>query len=202
MIRFLTIAVTMLAFTGLACADVLYPKLHDVTGVASDDILNVRAEPHASAAIIGTLTHDGTGIEILGADTTGKWGLLNIGEQTGWAALRYLRAIPETGGYQLSRQFTCFGTEPFWSLAVEQGSQATLTQPGAEPQTMQAGLLSTGRNRTDRFLLELGADALLLISHAQCSDGMSDLLYGLDASLISLSNGPVLSSGCCTLELR
>ena len=41
------------------------PALHDVTGVAADDVLNVRARPDASAPVLGALTPDATGVEVV-----------------------------------------------------------------------------------------------------------------------------------------
>ncbi|MEO1155590.1 MAG: SH3 domain-containing protein, partial [Pseudomonadota bacterium] len=48
-----------------------YPALFDVTGVASDDVLNIRSAPSATAEIIGTLAHNETGVEVVGEGPAG-----------------------------------------------------------------------------------------------------------------------------------
>lgn len=58
-----------------------WPALYDVSGVASDDVLNIRAEPSADAPIIGTLAHDATNVEII-RDGENGWGLVNTDEGT------------------------------------------------------------------------------------------------------------------------
>lgn len=66
-----------------------WPALYDVSGVASDDVLNIRAEPSADAPIIGTLAHDATNVEII-RDGENGWGLVNTDEGTGWVSFAYL----------------------------------------------------------------------------------------------------------------
>ena len=45
-----------------------WPALLDATGVAGDDVLNVRAAANASALVIGTLAPDARDIEVIGPD--------------------------------------------------------------------------------------------------------------------------------------
>ena len=72
-----------------------WPALYDVVGVASDDVLNIRAEPSSGSEIIGTLSHDAEGIEVIRPDEGFEWGLVNVGERTGWISLTY--AVPQPG---------------------------------------------------------------------------------------------------------
>ena len=61
-----------------------------MTGVAANDLLNIRAAPSANAEIIGTLSPRARHIEVVGYDDTGRWAQINTGEISGWAALRFL----------------------------------------------------------------------------------------------------------------
>lgn len=194
----LVLSILLLVSAPLGARD-LYPLLHDVSGVASNDVLNVRAAPSSGAPIVGTLAFSQSGVEVLDTDPSGKWGLVNAGETAGWASLRYLRPRPEPGDYALARKLQCFGTEPFWTLDLVQGQQATFSQMGETRGSMPAGLLSTSGNRTDRFVVGLGQDAVLIVSRLACNDGMSDRQFGLEANLISLVPGLALLTGCCTL---
>ena len=55
-----------------------FPALYAVTGVAADDVLNIRSRPDAGAPIIGALAPDSTGVEVLGR--SGNWALVSAGE--------------------------------------------------------------------------------------------------------------------------
>ncbi len=71
MIRVL--AFCLLWLPGLALAQ-SFPALYDVTGVASDDVLNVRAAPNANAQVIAALGPKATQVEVVRTDTSGHWG--------------------------------------------------------------------------------------------------------------------------------
>ena len=75
------LAVLMLAFFPLAALAEVYPALHDVTGVASDDVLNIRESPDAGSAIVGSLAPDATGVEVVAV--TGGWAVVNTSEASG-----------------------------------------------------------------------------------------------------------------------
>lgn len=178
------------------------PALFDVTGVAADDVLNVRAAPEAGADKIGALSHDARDVEVIRAED--GWGQINLGEQAGWVSLRFL-ARQEGGDYALTREFSCFGTEPFWTLAVTQGVSARLSTPSGLPLDFSAGLLQSATGRTDRYFLqgvqpnaEPGFAAV--VRRAACDDGMSDRAFGLDVDLLlDMPGGAVMLSGCCSL---
>lgn len=62
-----------------ALAQDIYPALHDVTGVAADDVLNIRSEPSASSPIIGTFSPFETDVEVVALSPDGGWGRVNAG---------------------------------------------------------------------------------------------------------------------------
>ena len=192
MIRLLALLIWLLPGIALAQG---YPALFDVTGVASGDTLNIRAAPQASAEKIGEFGPNARDIEVIREE--GGWGLVNSGERSGWASMRYL-ARQEGGDYALARHLICFGTEPFWSLDIVQGAMATLSSPDGAGASWNVGLVQGSANRTDRFAISgSGAQPLIAIVSAQsCNDGMSDREFGL---AIDMMRGGDLYSGCCSL---
>jgi len=185
------------AFSALAQP---FPQLFDVTGVAANDVLNIRTDPSGSSEKIGRLTPDQQNVEVLASDASGKWGLVNVGERSGWVAMRYLHARVVNEDYALAPRFSCAGTEPFWSLDVVQGQSATFSALSEATQTYPAGKLQVGSGRTDRFLLGLGQSSVAVISREMCSDGMSDRDFALRIDLVTSAGGQQsLLSGCCSI---
>ena len=172
------------------------PALYDVTGVAVNDVLNIRAEPRADAARLGDLPPDAANVEVI--QTADGWGLVNAGEGAGWVAMRFL--APQAGGdYALSRSLSCFGTEPFWSLDFTQGELARFSSPAWGISHYTVGLLQRSANRTDRYLLQ-GGTLVAVIGRTACNDGMSDRRFGLSVDLLPDVEGDAgLYSGCCSL---
>ena len=191
-----------------------WPALYDVVGVAQDDVLNIRSGPGAGFDIIGTLPPDAEDIEVIRPSDDFDWGRINLGEGAGWISLRY--AVPQPGQWygQFPAIRQCFGTEPFWSLAVDRPRIAF-----SAPDTPQMDGLISGQHgstsRRDRFvyrgtLLSPDAgplDVTLAIRLASCSDGMSDREYGIDLDLLitdpDAEDGlydATLLSGCCSIQ--
>ena len=210
MIRILALLAVVLPWP--VFAQEIYPALHDVTGVAADDVLNVRAEPSAGADLVGAFAPTETGIEVIALSADGAWGRVNTGEQAGWASMAYLERQPgqtaddwTTGVAPMT--LACFGTEPFWSVTLYPGEALDYggldfgdgtPQPGGY--TAVAGSASTGKRG---FFGRLDAEPLGLtgiVSTELCSDGMSDRDYGFAIDLIvSDSEGDRLAAGCCRL---
>lgn len=203
----------LLATPCLATQD-QWPALFDVTGVEPGDVLNIRAEPSGSAPIIGTLAHDAEDVEIIRPNDRHSWGMINLGEGAGWISLAFVTRGPGQwlGATPVVR--SCFGTEPFWSLEIDD-AEMTLTRPDAAP---REGLISgryTSRSRRDThafrgsfFPDEDGEIALVATMRlASCNDGMSNREYGVAIDvLLSPSSFPDnaerfgLYSGCCSLS--
>jgi len=176
-----------------------YPAFFDVTGVASNDTLNVRAGPMASAQKLAELGPYQSNIEIVGLSANRKWGMLNIVEGSGWVSMRYLARQPGQPGDTLTRPLSCFGTEPFWALDIGGGPDATFSLAGEGDQPLSIQFVTRSLNRLDRYgIVAHGASGAMtgMISVAACNDGMSDRNYGLSVDLIL---GATQYSGCCTL---
>jgi uncharacterized membrane protein len=178
------------------------PALFRVTGVAPGDALNIRAQPSARAAIVGRLPRNASGVEVTARSPDGRWGRINTGETAGWVALRFL--APQGGpGWQSGEiGLHCFGTEPFWSLlAFLPSHRAELHTPdnGGVELVTDAGALPATRFPPTLALPFSGAhEGMVVIRPADCSDGMSDNAYGLEALLYFRRDRQGLV-GCCQL---
>jgi uncharacterized protein YraI len=75
----------------LATAD--GPDTYDVTGVAANDVLNIRAEPSYRSAKIGEIPHNGRGLENLGCKGAlpNRWCRINYQGVEGWVSGKFLR---------------------------------------------------------------------------------------------------------------
>lgn len=191
----------MLALSGpaLATPEYILPTLFDVSGVAADDVLNIRAMPDASAPVIGTLPPDARQIEVV--EERRGWARVNTAEGTGWVSARYLAYrsdVWQPGA--LPAAFRCLGTEPFWDATLE-GADLVLRSPedqAGDRRPVQA-VLDTGLFR-DPARVVVARDMTLFSQPRICSDGMSDRLFGLSATLVVHGASPRLLSGCCTIQ--
>lgn len=179
------------------------PALYDVTNVQANDTLNIRQSPSVSASIIGGLTPDQTGVEVIARNDEGDWGLINTGEMAGWVSLRYLARQPGQDDDGLPRPLACSGTEPFWSFALHTDPTAQFQWIDTEPVLFESVFTVDSSNRTDRYAIFAdGGDKVLtsVISRARCSDGMSDNAYGLGIDILLTDESEVrFFSGCCAI---
>ncbi|MCT4559062.1 MAG: SH3 domain-containing protein [Pelagimonas sp.] len=195
-------ALAAIVLCGAAQAQEL-PALFDVTGVAVNDVLNVRSQPSAAGQILTGLAPDATHIEVTARD--GNWGRVNTGEQAGWVSMSYLtEQIDSTIGH--AYRYQCFGTEPFWSLDATAGNRAVISWPDQQDVTYLMGNIHAASGRPWPHAVvgstpEGAASMTLIMSPRDCSDGMSDQMYGLEAALMLNSDDPRFFSGCCTLDI-
>lgn len=196
-------ALALLLFCGAAQAQSL-PAAYQVQGVAAGDVLNIRAEPSASAPVLGSFGPYDLNIEVLRLSEDGRWGRVGLPEGTGWVAMRFLKATPPDDPDTIPRPFTCVGTEPFWSLALT----ARGGMEWSTPDTPRTDLSLTEEHvATQGYFAraEEGPTRLysLTVTREWCTDGMSDREYGFLARLfIESPDGNLLLSGCCTLDAR
>ncbi|MCG6904209.1 MAG: hypothetical protein LJE68_16170 [Rhodobacter sp.] len=184
------------------------PGYYRVTGVASDDTLNVRSDPSAGSADLGDLPHDATGIEVSETDASGKWGRIIWEEGNGWIAMRFLApdAVAQVGGTALPAGLLCSGTEPFWSMQMSNASATYSDTSGAVlAMTLQGARVAEGRQNFPVQTGFAGTDgsANALIAPALCSDGMSDRDYPWRVDLLISAGGTGrYLVGCCNLPLE
>lgn len=180
------------------------PALHDVVGVAADDRLNVRAGPDGSAPILGALRPDARGIEVTGLSADGRWGQINLGEQSGYVAMRFLAPGAAAPWPTMETGLACLGTEPFWSVAYDPALRTMRLERPAED-AMPLDLVSAVpvSGRSDSLALVLagpGRTGTAILRAQSCSDGMSDRRFGLDLTLLlTTAEGATAMTGCCSL---
>lgn len=194
-------ALILLLWSAPALAQDL-PALYRVQGVAAWDVLNIRAEPSARAAILGALAPDAAGVEVTGLSPDGRWGRVNSAEAAGWVAMRYLQAQPGPGWQSGQMGLRCLGTEPFWRLDIFLPTHhAEFFEPGSGGFEL---VTDTGRlPRTDfpqTLAIPFGGmrEGMAVLRRAECSDGMSDRSFGLEGQVYWRGTVPGLS-GCCQL---
>lgn len=178
------------------------PAHYRVTGVAAWDVLNIRAEPDARAAILGSLRPDATRIEVTGLSPDGRWAQVNTGEGSGWVALRYLEAQGGPGWRSGEVGLTCLGTEPFWQLELFlPGHQAEFHEPGSGGFNLVVdvgALPSTAFPPTLALPFSGYREGMAVVRAGACSDGMSDRTFALEGQVYWRGQTTGLS-GCCTL---
>ncbi|MCK4713165.1 MAG: SH3 domain-containing protein, partial [Marinosulfonomonas sp.] len=205
MLKYLTIVLLSVFPATTALADwQLFPALYDVTGVASDDVLNVRKGPGASYPVIEALAPYDRYIEIIRLSDDGRWGLIGYAEGSGWTSMRYLARQRNLNGPDLPRPLNCGGNEPFWGLSFS-ANGSDFNEPGEPPRFLSStwegipeGMLPIAYGvRMAQGSGEISA----IITRSQCSDGMSDKEYGFAINaLLSGAFGNRMLTGCCSLE--
>lgn len=196
----LPLALALLATPGHAAPEATFPGLADVTGVAADDVLNIRAEPSASAAIIGSFAPDAAGIEVV--ETRNGWLRVALPETSGWISGRF--ATMRRDLWQpdaVPAGLACHGTEPFWSLTLD-GAAAQFSTPAAATRHEGLRIFSPfdGAENPRRAITADGLVALVTPAPQLCSDGMSDARFGLDVDLVTGSGEDArYLRGCCSI---
>lgn len=177
----------------------VFPALHEVTGVAADDVLNIRAAPDAGAEVIGTLAPDATGVEVL--SEAGGWGQVNTDERSGYVAMRFLKRADGPDWNALETPLTCLGTEPFWSLRIDAAKGETRFQTPEDEEARIAPITASwpALPWSPSAALAL-PDGIAVLAPAECSDGMSDRGYGIAADLFLTGPDRTRLSGCCCLD--
>ena len=181
-----------------------FPALYDVTGVALDDVLNVREGTGASYPVIETLAPNDRNIEIVQLSDDGKWGLIGYPGGSGWASMRYLARQPGQDGRGFPSSLGCGGTEPFWGL-VFNGQSANYDMMGEDNQSFTKVWEDTAVGMAPiSYAVKLqgnGGDITAVIHRNLCNDGMSEMTYGFDIDVIfSRPSGNSYYSGCCSLN--
>ena len=201
--RFLALALSGFVLAGSAGFAQTMPQLYDVQEVSVGDVLNIRAEPSASAELVGTLARDARNVEVVATNPEGTWGQVNTTESSGWVNLRYMAARGvQIDHFNLPDGLFCFGTEPFWS-AQNIGGALHYDTPDAPARDMDVWMAQDSGIAGDlRRMVQfagMGGPGMAFIYPASCNDGMSDRAYGLAISLMTSPDAPMLS-GCCTLS--
>lgn len=191
----------LLCCLALAARAQPFPALYDVIDVASNDVLNIRAEPSATSPIIGALAPNASGVEIVRLDDTGRWARVRAAEQMGWASTRFLALVPRQGD-GFGQGLTCFGTEPFWTLRYSPFEPSALTLLGDSRFAFDLAFPQQAQGRTDVYGLSgsgTAAEMAGILQRQMCTDGMSDIEYALSLNLILRAQDDLVFAGCCSL---
>ncbi len=186
---------------GMSAAQDLGPGRYRVTGVDSSDTLNVRAEPTTGSAVVGQLPSDATGISALGGQVevgASTWLEIAYRDLRGWVNARYLMAQPIRTG-ELPMPLRCSGTEPFWSLSVDDGALLFDLLDDQRSFAVSGPVRSANSTLIWSFPIEngeTGSGALFVKETGDCSDGMSEQLYHFEV-MLNLPGAGGVFSGCC-----
>lgn len=187
-----------------ATTEYVLPSLFDVAGVAANDVLYIRETPSTRGRIVGQLAPGARNIEVVGYDASGKWARINVGEQTGWVAFRFLLyRVDVWRPESLPANLHCLGNEPFWSLKAS-ANTVVLSTPEDRIVMEIDTVLDSGRFRdTRRSVTTTGGVQSLtaIIVPMACSDGMSERAYGLDVTVLLDTRGDrQMLTGCCSIS--
>lgn len=173
-----------------------FPALFSVTGVANNDVLNIRQEPSARAPIVGTFSPRQTGIEVIGLSEDRRWGLVRTEEGVGWSAIRFLRQERPDSWQQGQQHLTCLGTEPFWNLNLFLPSNRAefedLATGGFELRTNAPHMSFTRHPATMAMSFSGARQGFAVIRQGVCSDGLATVCMGWRCSFI----GSISPKGC------
>ena len=202
-LRWLLVALALSLLGGQAQAT---DAVFSVTGVAQNDVLNVRAQPHPSAEKVWTLPPDATGVQAVGTPRivgSAEWRQIRIGNQTGWVNARFLTpqlGLPGPEPTFFRVPLSCSGTEPFWGFQLT-GKTGVLDSLSHGKATLQfdtvrspGGIPVIWSLRGRQESTNSSVIAVLEETNA-CSDGMSDLTYQYSIRL-DVADGPFFA-GCC-----
>ncbi len=183
-----------------------------VVGVAPADHLNVRERVESqssvsSTKILGQIPANASGV--LGSGASQKvgrvrWYEVRFGDTRGWVNGRYLAPLSPKLGRELESNLFCSGTEPFWSLKVENG-KAEMQQPGVPPEQFSVAVREPFQGRDDSLAFRFvdddeGPEISALVQHKEwCNDGMSDLEYAFEVRILGLRDDDRPLRGCCSL---
>lgn len=175
-----------------------------VDGVAQDDVLNVRAEPHAGSAIVDALDPGQGPVEIVAThqDTGGQWGLIATREGSGWINLAFTTPVDleMIMNSPVPVRTICAGTEPFWSLRLND-EEAVFSNFEVEDESFPIAESESAMSRPYPWMFGLEGGGVALLTPEQCSDGMSDLPYAWSILLVlDGGTGRSLYEGCCRLR--
>lgn len=201
-------AVSVAGLGGAAHAQTALPDLYTVSGVAANDVLNVRAAPDAKSSVLGELAPGMRDVEVVEIDASRKWARVNLRERAGWVSMQFLTA-QDSAWVQgaLPQTLACHGTEPFWSLR-NTSTGLTLSAPGKDDRNLETRKVMDRGFEGDRTRAIIAGDATgrvtAVVQPGLCTDGMSDRSFGLTAILVMDGAGAASSmySGCCSIAAR
>ena len=199
----------LLCSTGLTASADRYE--FRVVGVRRADVLNIRERVESQddvsdTKVLGRIPAKASGIVGTGATQKvgrTRWYEVRFGKVRGWVNGRFLSPLSGELSQALQSNLFCSGTEPFWSLKVED-TGAEVRQPGEEPRHYSVATREPFQGRSDSLALRLVGDnsseVTALVQHKEwCNDGMSDLEYAFEVRVVGPGGESRTLRGCCSL---
>ncbi len=201
--------------------------IYKIQRVAADDSLNIRTTAGMKGDIVATIPFNGTGVVATGREQksgSSTWVEIRWSGKSGWVNKYYLTAVEQvadktpvatvasappaaaqTGKPSGSSVFMrCGGTEPFWSMHVEESllrvkimDEPEYTTPvefRRQSENNTSIAVVAGRKEGDGTLT-----AAFLQKVELCSDGISDKKYPY--SITAMLDGARTMSGCCEMSV-
>jgi uncharacterized membrane protein len=180
-----------------------------VTGVTTDDYLNVRSKASARSAIVIRIPYDTAGIRRLEGEAVvvgQTWWRIKWQGKQGWVNKRYLKKVVQHTGSSATGEakpaiLHCGGNEPFWGMKITQHALAFSPMSG---QKINVPVIfnKTSENNTSIAAIYAKKNGKQVIAMLQkvsaCSDGMSDINYPYAIAVII--NNKQFYSGCCHVK--
>lgn len=164
---------------------------------------SLEARDAPGGAVVGLLPGGPGFIEALELDPSGAWALVALAESGGWIPVAGLTSAepPTLPGTPIPDGLRCLATEPFWSLRFDaEGVVHDSPDTGETPVTLSVAAWPEGAALPLPIRVTgAGVDLAGLLSHAACSDGMSDRPYGWTLSIAPRGGAARGAVACCLL---
>ena len=192
--------VLLLTFGASSFAEPIQPMkevFYRVVGVASNDVLNIRAQPTSRSEIIGAFSYNNSLLEVTGRE--GKWARVNLEENSGWIHSGYIEPVnlPTYSHTNLPNGLKCYGEEPFWTVTLHDGEINVWHQNFVASKNY---ILSAVENTGKEYLLsgvsKSGDEVAIFIKDEIASSLMAETFFNWSTSLyldgVEVPNG----TGC------
>lgn len=201
---FFTLAVCSAA---IHAQGISFPQYFEVSGIASNDSLNVRSGPTIRHRVVGNLKPDSGTLEILEISDDNKWGRILWADSNGWVSADYLREVSPTKlkNTMVPVGLHCSGTEPYWDFAIN--SQADVTFKELFTDSIENSIIESvaesDNNLNFPTALLASSDKVkltVMLNTRQCNDGLTERAYGWEIDILVTHDAKQrLLSGCCSM---
>ncbi len=168
-----------------ACADWWLPERRfvagyfEVTGVAANDVLNIRQKPSGSSGKVGFLEHNRAVVEILKTNQSGRWGYVQAGEMMGWTSMQYLTptTLVTFGGTDIPVGLVCLTEEAFVNYTIGIGYIEIIPLGGSAVTIPIVDIKITGDSYEVTYETKGTVQKLMLSLSTKGSSSMADIEY-------------------------
>lgn len=170
--------------------------LYRVVDLARGQALPLRKQPDGGE-IVGELRWNARNVVLSGASmqTDGRVWYQVVRDGTyAWTEAAHLE--PQDQSRTENYPLQCLGTEPFWSVSIDEN--AVFEAPDVSPTNWTASEWLPAQGLIGRYMIRLSSGygtGYLAILRQTCSDGMSDTGYPFEA--IMITPGQAVRAGCC-----